>query len=192
MPRRYEETAAPRFKLLSVDGREETVIPAQRSLFITLFVSIWLCAWTFGGAMAMKIMISHGFQPFLLIWLCGWALGEIYPVATLGWQFNGAEVLRVSGSDLETEFRVLGFARRELYRGSELRELSAGPSPILPYPLSGGYYQSPLPFFFGNKTGCVKFAYGARTVYLAAGLDEVERLLIVEHLRKRLRASATG
>jgi hypothetical protein len=49
-----------------------------------------------------------------------------------------------------------------------------------------------LPFLSGAKTGSVKFSYGARTIYLAPGLDEPEGQMIVDRLRLLLPASATG
>jgi hypothetical protein len=38
----------------------------------------------------------------------------------------------------------------------------------------------------------VKFNHGARTIYVAQGLDEAEGRLIVEHLRRRLPQSAAA
>jgi hypothetical protein len=56
----------------------------------------------------------------------------------------------------------------------------------------GRYNQMSLPFLSGAKTGSVKFSYGARTIYLAPGLDEPEGQMIVDRLRLLLPASATG
>jgi hypothetical protein len=181
---RYVEKMAPRFVVETVDGHEQIRIKAQRNLFLMLFLLVWICGWTFGGISAMKAL-TVSFQPFLVFWLGGWALGWVVVVATLGWMLSGAEIVRVIGSDLEISYNLFGFTRRKLFRGSDIRDLSAYAIPIF-----GRYSQMSLPFLPGNKSGCVKFSYGARTMYLGAGLDESEGRLIVERLRKRLPASA--
>jgi hypothetical protein len=38
------------------------------------------------------------------------------------------------------------------------------------------------------KSGAVRFDYGARTIYAAAGLDAAEGQMIVDRLKKRLPA----
>jgi hypothetical protein len=183
---RYEEKKAPRFVVETVDGREQITIKAQRSIFVMLFLMVWLSGWTFGGIAAMT-SLTKNFQPFLVIWLGGWALGWVFAGAALGWMLSGAEIVRVIGSDLEIAYRLFGFTRRKLFRGSDIRDLSAYSTPVF-----GRYNQMSLPFFSANKSGCFKFSYGARTVYAGSGLDESEGRLIVDRLRKRLPATATN
>lgn len=181
----YEEPKAPRFIAETINGQEQMTVGAQRNLFTMLFLLFWLGGWTVGGISAFSQLLSKGFQPFLAFWLGGWALGELFAAATLCWLFSGAEILRVVGSDLEISYRMLGLTKRKLYRGSEIRDLSSNTTPLFVR-----YSQSPLPFFGGNKTGSVKFTYGAQTIYAAAGLDEAEGRLIVDRLRKRLPRTA--
>jgi hypothetical protein len=185
MSTQYEEPRAPRFVVETVDGHEQIAIAAQRNIFIMLFLLLWLGGWTVGGISAIGALSSKGFEPFLVFWLGGWALGEAFAAATLCWLFFGAEILRASGSDLEVSYQMLGFSRRRLFRGSEIRNLSSYAVPAF-----GRYNQMPLPFLPGNRTGSVKFAYGARTIYVAAGLDESEGQLIVDRLRERLPSTA--
>ena len=52
------------------------------------------------------------------------------------------------------------------------------------------YNSMSLPFLIRNRTGSVRFNYGARTIYLAAGLDEAEGRLIVDRLRRFLPKTA--
>jgi hypothetical protein len=188
MSPRYETIPAPRFVVESVDGAEQITIRAQRNIFLMLFLPVWLCGWTFGGVAAFTSLWTRGFQPFLLVWLCGWALGEIFVAATLCWMFSGAEILRVIGSDLEVGYQMLGLARRKLYRGGEIRDLTSWTAPIVGQRYR---YQASLPFLTGAQSGAVKFNYGARTIYLAAGLDEPEGRLIVDRLKRGLPSSAS-
>jgi len=187
MSTQYEQINAPRFVVETVGGHEQIAIAAQRNIFIMLFLLVWLGGWTVGGVAAIGALLSTSFQPFLVFWLGGWALGEALVAATLCWLFSGVEVLRVLGSDLEVSHQMLGFTRRRLFRGSEIRDLSSYATPFF-----GRYNQMPLPFLAGNKTGSVKFTYGARTIYLAAGLDEPEGRLIVDRLRQRLPSTAAA
>jgi hypothetical protein len=184
---RYEQPKAPRFVSETIDGREQITIGASRNVFVALFLTVWLGGWTAGGIAAMTTLLTKTFQPFLVFWLCGWLLGEIFVALSLCWMFFGAEILRTVGHDLEVGYRILGFTRRRLFRGSEIRGLSSWDQPAY-----GRYNQMQLPFFGSNKTGSVKFNYGARTIHLGAGLDEAEGRLIVDRLRKRLPSSATG
>jgi hypothetical protein len=183
---RYEEIKPPRFTVETVGGQEQITLKAPRNLLLMAFLAVWLCGWTFGGLAAMTTLWAKGFQPFLMVWLGGWALGEGFAAATLCWSLTGAEILRVVGSDLEIAYRMLGFTTRKLFRGSEIRHLSTWTTPYF-----SRYNQSLLPFFGGPRMGSVKFAYGARTVFVAPGLDEPEAQLIVDRLQNRLPLTAT-
>jgi hypothetical protein len=183
----YEKMGAPRFAVETTDGYEQINIPARRNILVILFLSVWLTGWTVGGVSVIIVLVSKGFQPFLAIWLCGWALGEAYVAVTLCWLLFGLEAIRVLGADLEVGYLMLGFARRRLFRGSEIRHLSSSAPSVIER-----YNRISLPFFIRNKSGSVKFDYGARTIYLAAGLDESEGRLIVDFLRKRLPKTAAA
>lgn len=188
MSLQYEEIKAPRFRTETIDGYDQIIVPPQRNAFVMLFLLVWLCGWTFGGATAMYNLLSRPFQPFLAFWLCGWLLGEGFALVSLGWMSTGAEILRSVGCDLEVSYRMLGFTRSKLYRGTSISDLSASAAPA--FSRNGRYGQMSLPFLGGNKTGSVKFTYGARSIYLAVGLDEAEGQLIVERLSKKLPATA--
>lgn len=182
----YEAPPPPRFLVEQVDGREQIRIPPQRSIFLSLFLTVWLCGWTVGGMAAIGALLTKDFQPFLAFWLCGWAIGETLVAATLCWLWTGAEYIRVVNSDLEVGYRMLGYSRRKLYQGSQIRNLA---------PQGNVWFatnNTALPIAFANRTGSVKFAYGGRTIYLAAGLDEAEGRLIVDRLLKHLPKTASA
>ena len=183
---RYEEMQAPRFVVETVNGHEQIRIKAQRNVFLMLFLLLWLGGWTVGGISAMTAL-SKSANPFLVFWLGGWALGWVFAAVTVGWMMSGAEILRVVGSDLEINYRLFGVTRGKLLRGIDIRDLSACAPPLPLY----GRYQMNLPFLSASKSGCVRFSYGARTIYAGAGLDESEGRLIVDRLRQRLPSSAT-
>jgi hypothetical protein len=185
MPTPYEETKAPRFVMETVNGIRQIRLRAQPKPFVMLFIAAWLIFWTFAGISTIGQLASH-FQWFLVLWLAGWALGWTFAALTLTWMLAGSEVLRVVGSDLEIGYEAFGIGRRRLFRGSDIRNLAAGANPNL-----DRYNRMPLPFFPGNKSGCLKFNYGARTIYAGSDRDEAEGQLILDLLRKQLPATAS-
>lgn len=113
--------------------------------------------------------------------------GWLFAAITIAWQINGKETLRIAGGDLEVRHSALGMSKTWLFRGQDIREFRSGDSPTFPYGWSG--FDAPL--LKWRKWGSLKFRYGARTIYLAPGLDEAEGQMIVEALRPRLPRMAT-
>ena len=181
---RYEEMTAPRFKVESLGGYEQITLRARRNLPLTLFLIAWLGAWAFGAISAATTLTSN-FQPFVAFWLVAWLMGGMAAMTMLAWWLSGSERLRVVGSDLEISYRMLGMTKRRLFRGSDIRNLSTHEDQPL-----GRYSQMSLPFVPGNKSGCLKFSYGARTIYVGAGYDQAEGQFMLNLLRKRLPATA--
>jgi hypothetical protein len=180
----YETTSSPRFTIQSRNGVERLVIRPRCHAFIKLFLGFWLCMWTFAGWNAGATLL-HTHQPFMAVWMCFWALGWLYAISALCWFLVGTEILSVRTSDLEITYGILGYDRTRLYRGSEIRDISPSASFV-------GFRNRAftVPLVSAYKSGCVKFNYGARTIFLGEGLDEAEGKLIVAWLRKRLQASA--
>jgi hypothetical protein len=180
----YEPIAKARFVIEPTQGGEQIRVKARRQIVPMLFLPLWLIGWTAAGAAAIWQLI-HQFQPFLLLWLCAWAVAWVMAAGTLAWMFTGSETLRVVGSDLEVAQHALGWSRRWLYEGAQVRNLRVADQPAWPY-----RFQVQVPFLNIARTGSVKFDYGPRTVYAAPGLDDAEGRMIVERLRKRLPVSA--
>jgi hypothetical protein len=184
--KRYEKVAPARFIVEVSDGVEQIRIKARRNWFMIPFLVVWLTLWTLGGAAALFALAAK-FDLFLLVWLVGWAGGWLLAAATIAWQLSGAETLRVVGGDLEIGYAFFGFARRRLYRGADISGLAASAGSDI----FSRMYSAYPPFLSWGRTGSIKFNYGARMIQAAAGLDEAEGRMIVDHLRRRLPASAT-
>jgi hypothetical protein len=181
----YETLGKERFVVDRSGPVEMIRIKARRQVFALLFLPVWLTGWTVGGVVAIS-QVLHEFSLFLCLWLCGWAVGWVFAAGTIAWMLMGAETVRVVGKDLELGTEIGPWKRNKLYQGAQLRDLRAAPAnPLANFQMSG-------PFMRQMQGGAVQFTYGARTVRLAAGLDEAEGKLIVERLKKALPGSATA
>jgi hypothetical protein len=176
----YVPLEQARFTIEPTLEGEVLTIPAVRNIFIMLFMSFWLTMWTIGGIAAMGTLMLR-FELFLVFWLMAWALGWLAASSTLAWMFAGKQVLRVVDQDLEVGLKILGFERRKVYQGREVRQI--GVAPVTDWPMRRG---PQLPFGVFGATGAVQFTYGARTRFLAAGMDQAEAGQIVDWLKKRL------
>jgi hypothetical protein len=186
MAGRYEAVREPRFEIEHGLGGERIRVKARRNVFALAFLPFWLLLWTFGGIMALAEFMRTG-EPFLALWLTLWAVSWVAVLLILAWMIAGAELIGVTGGDLEVAQSLFGWKHSRLYRGSEVRNLSASEAP--PF---FAQMQPSIPFLMKPKWGAVKFGYGGRTIYLAQGLDEAEGRMIVERLLRVLPAKAGG
>jgi hypothetical protein len=184
MATRYQPLGKERFQVENTFDGEQIRIRAARQVFAMLFLPFWLAGWTVAGVAVISQLVRH-LQPFLAFWLCGWAVGWVAVSGTLVWMFTGAETARVIRGDLEFAHWALGFRRTWLYQGGMIRALGVAAQPGWSF-----RFQWQVPFFSNTRSGAMRFDYGARTYYLAAGLDEAEGRRIVEILAKRLPESA--
>ena len=184
MAGRYETVKPPRFEVEHGLGGERIRVRARRNLFALLFLPFWLFFWTIGGIMAIAEFARTG-QPFLAVWLGGWALAWVAVVLVVAWMVAGAELIGVNAGDLEIGQTLFGVTRTRLYRGRDVRNLSAAAAP--PF---FAQVQFSVPFLMKARFGAVKFNYGGRTVHAAQGLDEAEGRMIVDRLLRHLPPSA--
>ena len=180
MAGRYEAVKPPRFEIEHGLGGERIRVRARRNVLALLFLPFWLAGWTIGGIVAIAELARTG-EAFLAIWLCVWAAMEAGVLLTLAWMLRGAELIGVRGRDLEIAQSLFGWKRGRLYRGGEVRHLSACEAPPL-----FAQMQLSIPFLMKPRWGAVKFSYGGRTIYAAQGLDEAEGRMIAERLLRHL------
>ena len=183
----YVSPKPPRYTVAWMGGVEEIRIPARRNWLTLLFLPVWIVVWTVGGIAVLGSLFTH-FDLFLAVWLLFWALGWVIAVATILWNLRGLEFIRVVGGDLEIGYRAAFLTKSWLYRGSEIRGLSAAQGLSLFERMAGFDF----PMVFGRRMGSVKFSHGARTIHAASALDEAEGRLIVAWLATRLPPQATA
>lgn len=177
---RYEKPKPPRFTVAADESGERIVIAARRPPLLLGVLLLWLAVWICAGVWGVRQILRSDQLPVLaplLVWLLGLML--IAPL--LAWLITGRELIRVVDGDLEIGRRLAGWTRWRRYRGSDIVHLAPAAPPIWP-----GLFQPELPFLGRRGSGAVKFAYGARTIHAAQGLDEAEGRMIVEWLEPRL------
>jgi hypothetical protein len=80
---------------------------------------------------------------------------------------------------------AFGLGRTRSYRASEIQDLRASTNTFNGYARWG---RTGLPFGVGGA-GSLVFDYGARTIRLAAGLDEAEAKMLVKEFSTRLKGN---
>jgi hypothetical protein len=176
----YAPMGNPRFSVVPTLDGEVLTISAVQNWFFMVFMSFWLALWTMGGLAAMVTFLVT-FHPFILCGLMMWALAWMAVSSALAWMFAGKQTLRIVGQDLEVALNISGFQRRSLYVGREVRQICVARAdfwPLRRWPQT--------PFGVTGVTGAVQFTYGARTRYVAPGMNQAEAAQIVGWLKKRL------
>lgn len=100
-------------------------IPARRSIFLIVFLCLWLSIWIPGGLFAFWAMVSPDTpdfaRAFLFLWLMGWGLGLYVAGLAVGYMLMGRQVLEF-GRDHITRYWKIWFPMR--LRRFEIANLS--------------------------------------------------------------------
>lgn len=158
-------------------------VPSPKSVFVLLFLLVWLCGWAFGEVRVIRQFMTGEIRDpaFHIVWLLGWTAGGVSALLFVLWQLTGFEEIRLSADRLAHQVCVLGVGPTRAYARSGIQALRSAPNSVGAW---AGMSVSPPPFF--ASTGSVAFDYGAKTIRLAVGLDEAEAKQLVDLLRKHL------
>lgn len=179
------EPEAPRFVVENLTRGAKVTIPARCSWFAVIFLSVWLVGWVLGEITAVKQLLAPSEKTpvvFLLVWLAAWTFGGATAVATMAWQVAGKEILTFDAASLERRLEAFGIGRSRRYRMAEIRNLRRNAS-VLGSLMPQWRLVSPM---LGYGAGSVAFDYGARTVQVAAALEQVEAKLLIDALSPHL------
>lgn len=172
---------SPRFHAeITTDGLR-VVIPAGRNWLSTLFLLVWLGAWTIGEKNAAGQLFNAGDKTptaFLLFWLAGWTLGGLFAFGTVLWQLAGREILTANSSALIHRVEVFGLGVSRSYGVSDIKNLRATEYSASPTSNRRGMFAPP----FGSGHGLIAFDYGARTIRIGSSLEEAEAKSLVSSL----------
>jgi hypothetical protein len=159
----------------------ELVVPAKRNVFIVIFLLAWLGGWTFGELSALGKLLSgaEGAAGFLFFWLVGWTIGGGFAAFTVLWMLVGRERIILRPRILAIRREALGLGLTREYDLTHVRNLRVSVGGYDPFGWAAGAR------FWGFGGGPVAFDYGAKSVRLAAAVDEPEAAQIVRELKTR-------
>lgn len=171
------EPLEPRYTAGNTANGIRATIPAVRNWFGIVFMSVWMCGWTFGFVFAIRSLTSDSSKEpigFLVIWLVGWTLGGTCVLFYLLWQLFGREVIEITDEALVRRIQICGVGTTREYALADVTNLRA-----LPLPGYGKRTIRTRGVPIGLIHGSIEFDYGTRRVQLGELLDaaETKRLL---------------
>jgi hypothetical protein len=141
-----------------------------------VFLSFWLCAWTFAGYQAWRSLFHH-FSLFLCIWLIGWACGELWACFAVLYGLGGKQIIVANAETLTCRTEIFGVGRTRSYRALEMTNLCFQPT--------RGRGRSKRP-------SRIAFDYGSKTVGFGGGLVEADALELISRIRQRCPIAETA
>jgi hypothetical protein len=183
----FVQPAGNRHTTELVDGVEQIRVPGRRNWVVVMFLLFWLVMWTFGGLATVMSLVVGG-SLISLVWLCFWAVAWVFVLMTLATLLWGVEIIRASNLELQVIKRAGPLHRRWRYRAADVHKLTS----CTPNIDQWGRHSSQTPVFARNRSGAVKFDYGAQTIMLAPGVDEAEGRTIAAWLIARLPMGAAA
>src|SRR5262245_24462670 len=173
--------AARRSTLVERPDRLELIVPAKRNFFVLMFLPAWLAMWAFALVNVVRELFSgsKGPVPFLLFWLVGWTVGGGFALFVFLWMLAGRERISLQPRVLAVRRDLFGFGVTREYDLAQIRNVRVS---AVPYDPSNW---ATMGRFWGLGGGPVAFDYGARTIRLAAAVEEPEATQIVSELKRR-------
>jgi hypothetical protein len=165
----------------------ELIVPAKRNFFMMVFLLAWLTGWAFGEVTTIGELLSgnilsgntKGALTFLLFWLVGWTLGGGCAVLVFLWMLAGRERIALQPCLLAIRREIFGLGLTRDYDLAHVRNVRVSAGAFDPFSWTTGAR------FWGIGGGLVAFDYGAKTVRVAASIDEPEAAQIVRELKGR-------
>ncbi len=158
----------------------EIVVPAQRNVFLMLFLGAWLGGWFMGEISAARALFLGSAMEakwFLAFWLTGWTVGGGFAIYMWLWMLAGKQRVLLRPDALMIRREVFGFGLIREYDLAHITNLRVAPSVSDPW--SSGMR------FWGGGAGPVAFDYGAKTFRFGDSLDEAEATQVVKELTAR-------
>lgn len=166
------------------DGHDlKITIRAKRSLFVTVFLAVWLTGWAFGEFTVLSILVFNPGPeaPWLLIWFAGWTVGGGLALLAFLWNVSGKETLRITPQDLTVTRSILAYRRRRVVNLPDVQNFRTAP----PVFVSPDDDDNTPGIFRSWSTGALQFDHGEQTVGFGLEIDtsDAERILeiIADH-----------
>jgi hypothetical protein len=160
----------------------EIVIPTSRSLFLVVFLGVWLVGWAMGEVNAFSQALSGRMGlpgPVLLFWLVLWTAGGLVALYVWLWRLAGKERVLMGASTLRVKQDILGFGRTKVYELRKIRRLRVVPRS------AGSAHRDVTARLSGLAGGAIEFEYENRAIQFGFSIDETAARRIVERMTQR-------
>ncbi|SMX27989.1 hypothetical protein TRP8649_02101 [Pelagimonas phthalicica] len=109
------DPSAGRSTVTGNDSELNITITARRSWFTAAFLTFWMMGWVVGEAFALLMVFgsgSLGISLFMLIWLAAWTAGGLASGATLLWLLIGREIITIDHQTITVTRSIRLWKRR--------------------------------------------------------------------------------
>ncbi|ASP32868.1 hypothetical protein [Labrenzia sp. VG12] len=179
----FESPISTRLRTSQTHAGNIISVRAKKEPFVMLFMSVWLCGWTFGGVTAGSVLLTGGGdldgRLFLSFWMMGWAVGWVLVTSSLLWMLAGQESLTVSRTHVTKTVSIPLINWSWHYNPALMTKTRRNVVPSTRY--GRNQLNNPL-----GKQGRVAFDYGQKTVTFGAGLDDAEADFVLDSLKSGL------
>jgi hypothetical protein len=170
---------------VTIEGGPEGLhiaIPTSRSLFLVVFLGVWLVGWAMGEVNALTQALSGRMGlpgPVLLFWLLLWTAAGLAALYVWLWRLAGKERVLLGASTLRVKQDILGFGRSRVYELRKIRRLRVVPRP------AGSANRDVTARISGLAGGAIEFEYENRAIQFGSSIDETAARTIVERMTQR-------
>jgi hypothetical protein len=117
----------PRSTVTSSGGLLEVLIPIPKAWAVIAFLPIWLVGWAFGERSAGADALHGKGSLFLYVWLAAWTAGGVGAVFSLFWMLAGRERITLDGSRVSIRYEIGPFGRTRRFGVNTIRNLRCSP-----------------------------------------------------------------
>jgi len=183
------EPQPPRYTVEDIRHALTITIRRRRAWGAIGFLCFWLVGWAVGEIFAISVLLSGGRgmrnpggiggQLFIGAWLGGWTIGGAAAMYCVLSMLVGREIVTIDDEFLSVDRRAGPFRKLRQYRLAKVsrlrpanRDAQFGPSRI--------WRDAPT-----SEACALCFDYGAKTIGLAAGIDQAEGVQILAEIGRR-------
>ncbi len=154
-------------------------------IFLTAWLGGWMIGeWAALGTLTGFLTDSNmnTGSIFILIWLIAWTAGGFLALRTWLWMVAGKEIISFDNYELSINKKGALLYSPKVYDLREVKNFDLNPTTSSDNPF--GMNSNRGIWNLGNN-GMLKFDYGLKTIKIAAGIDEAEGRYLLEIIREK-------
>lgn len=167
------------------------LVQKERSIFLMLFLPVWLTGWAVGEFFALRELLVVGDsktpKSFLTIWLVGWTIGGLLAGVSWLWNTFGDEKVFIQSDLLTCDKGVGRFRRKQSVNINDIIEVRFSPPVVKPMSFSSNLQQ----WGIGNGS-IVITTTNIQVIRFGRALEEIETQPIIDEIRRQLAALKPG